>query len=91
MSTEVLYGIIGALTLALTTLAGLWVKAHDNHRQWSTQKITEHEKVIAVLEKETSGIRSDVAEIKEMLEEHTKNDRKVQFALIKKFNLEVED
>jgi hypothetical protein len=83
---EVIYPI---LLGAIVILCGLWVRAHDIHRQWSTERINGHEKALAVLEHDYVGIREDLAEIKMLLGEHTKHDRKIHEALIRKLNLDV--
>jgi len=89
MSTTELYALIGALVAAVLTLAALWVRAQDSHRMWATTKITEHEKVIAVLETSFKGVREDVSEIKAMLVDHTKQDRIFQAAVARKLNIDV--
>ena len=86
---DVLYGVITALGLAVLTLGGLWVRAHDAHRHWSVERINAHERMLAVLENDFAGIREDLAEIKEILSEHTKHDRKIHEALVRKFGLVV--
>lgn len=64
---EILFSVIGLLSLVVVTLGGLWVKSHDNHRQWATEKINEHEKVIAAMKATGESIREDISEIKETL------------------------
>ena len=90
MGQAELYSIIGFLVLALLTLSGLWVRAHDAHRAWATGKITEHERVIAIVEGEFKGVREDVAEMKSMLHEHTRYDRKFQAAVASKLGVTLE-
>lgn len=87
LPTELFYGV-GA---AVMVLCGLWIKSHDGHRQWSTERINSHEKTLAVLEHDYIGIREDLAEIKMMLTTHTNHDRKIHEALIVKLGLQVED
>jgi hypothetical protein len=45
--------------------------------------------MLAVLENDFAGIREDLAEIKEILSEHTKHDRKIHEALVRKLGLVV--
>ncbi len=91
MNTTELYAIIAALMAAVLVLAGLWVRAQDQHRLWSTSKISEHEKTIAVLETDFKGVRKDVADIKELIVDHTKQDRRFQAAVAHKLNLVIEE
>lgn len=83
---ELLYPL---LLGAVVILCGLWVRSHDAHRQWSTERINSHEKTLAVMEHDYVGIREDLAEIKMILAEHTKHDRKIHEALISKLGLAV--
>jgi hypothetical protein len=83
---ELLYPL---LLGAIVILCGLWIRAHDVHRQWSTERINAHEKTLAVMEHDYIGIREDLAEIKMILSEHTKHDRKIHEALISKLGLVV--
>lgn len=90
LPTEILYGVITALGAAVLVLCGLWIKSHDGHRQWAVERINSHDKTLAVLERDYIGIREDLAEIKMMLGEHTKHDRKIHDALIAKLGLQIE-
>lgn len=91
---SVLYAIIGFLITALiTTVAvfgGLWIRSHDNHRQWAVENITDHSQTIAVLQNESAGIREDLAEIKSALHEHIVMEQKYQTAMVKKLGLQLE-
>lgn len=86
----VLYSTIALLAAAVVVLCGLWIKSHDNHRQWSTVQIHEHGKSIALLEHDYLGIREDLAEIKMLLGEHTRNELRIHEALIRKLDLQIE-
>lgn len=89
MPEHILYGAIYLLGTSVLILVGLWIKAHDNHRQWAVQKITEHEMKVAILEKTSGDIRDDIREIKETLRLHLEKEDKFQAALLTKFGLEI--
>jgi hypothetical protein len=90
VNTTELYAVIGVLIAAVLALAGLWVRAQDQHRLWATAKLTDHERVIAILEHDFAGVRQDVADIKDMITDHTKQDRRFQAAVARKLSLDVE-
>ncbi len=91
MSITELYALIGVLVAAVLALAGLWVRAQDQHRLWATSKIADHERVIAILEHDFAGVRQDVSDIKRMIDDHTKQDRRFQAAVAHKMNLVIEE
>ena len=91
MNATELYALIGILVAAVLALSGLWVRAQDAHRLWATTKIVEHERVIGILDVGFKRVGEDVAEIKRMIEDHTRQDRKFQAAMAQKFSIKVED
>ena len=91
LSTDILYGIISALLLAILALTGLWVRAHDAYRQWSTERINSHERTIALLDHDFADISKDLVEIKGILREHMNYDRRIHAALVTKLGLVVEE
>jgi len=64
MPEHVLYGIISFLGLALIALGTIWVRAHDKHMQWAAEKITEHERLIALMQATSLEVKDDIKEIK---------------------------
>ncbi len=91
MNVLELYAVIGVLVAAVLALAGLWVRAQDQYRLWATAKIADHERVIAMLEHDLTGMRDDVSEIKGMILDHTKQDRQFQAAVARKLNLVIQE
>jgi hypothetical protein len=91
MPEGVLYGIIGALAAAIVALAGLWVRAHDVHRQWSTERINEHTKDIAVMRSDVSAIADNVREVKDLLHAHDKREMRLHDVIVSKFGLSVDE
>lgn len=90
MPPEVLYGVISFLGLCVLTLGGLWVRAHDTHREWAVAKIVEQEKEVAVLKNNYNEIREDIREIKDTLRFHLDKEEKFQVALAAKLNLKLD-
>lgn len=90
MPEGVLYAIIGFLGAALLALSGLWVRAHDEHRKWSTDKITEQERRVSIVESTQNAIRQDIVEIKETLQRRDERESKFQAALVAKLDLRIE-
>ena len=64
MPDSVLYGAIGVLSTALVALGTIWVRAHDKHMQWAAEKITEHERLIALMQATSLEVKDDIKEIK---------------------------
>jgi hypothetical protein len=89
MPDQVLYGVITFLGLGILALGGLWVRAHDQHRQWSVEKITDVEKELAVIKTNHQEIKDDIREIKESLKNHLDIEQRFQKALITHLNLKV--
>jgi hypothetical protein len=85
MPAEVLYGIISFLGLALIAFGGVYVRAHDKHREWATEKITQHERVIAVLEATHRTIEHDMREIKANLARHLELEEGFQRVMLEEF------
>lgn len=97
---SILYSVIVLLILIIVTViaafGGLWIRSHDNHRQWATEQINDHGQVIAVLKNDFAGIHEDLSEIKMALHEHIKDqnkrddaDRRFKIAVMQKLHLEV--
>ncbi len=82
MPEHVLYGVITFLGLAVIALGAVWVRSHENHRQWITERINEHEKIIAVLEATHRNIERDMSEIKESLNRHLELEEGFQKELL---------
>lgn len=66
------------------------MRSHDQHREWATDKITEHERLISVAQSHQETIMEDVREIKNALNLHLDTEVKFQMAMIKKFGITVE-
>ena len=85
------HGIIAVLCSAVLILAGLWVRAHDRHRQWSLEKLNDHERALALLEQDFKSIHVALTEIKLLIHEHMKHDTAIHGALMRKLNIDFED
>ena len=91
MPEGVLYAIIAALTTALIALGGLWVRSHDGHRQWATERINEHTRDIAVMRSDFSAVAKDMRELKDLLQAHDKREQRIHDAMISRFGLAVDE
>lgn len=91
MTMTEMYAVVAVLATAVVTLAGLWVRSMDEHKRWATQAILDHARTLAVLQNDYQRIFSEISDIKRMIESHTRLDRKYQAALVKRFNLEVDE
>lgn len=89
MPTEILYSIIVGLFSICLALGGLWVRAHDQHRQWTTEKLNEHGKLLAILDHDFAEVRKDIAEIKLTVAEHLESENRFQRAVARKFELQL--
>ena len=90
MPTEVLYAVITALMAAVLALAGLWVKAHDEHRLWTVGKVTEHDRDIALIKSRQEQVLAGIDELKHQFAEHAAEEMRIHRLLITKLNLEVD-
>lgn len=91
IAAEMYHGIIAILISAVLILSGLWVRAHDRHRQWSLEKINDHERALALLEQDFKAIHVSLNEIKKLIYDHTRHDAAVHDAILRKFNIEVDE
>jgi hypothetical protein len=88
MPTEVLYGIIGSLTLAVLALGGLWVRSHDQYRQWSMEEHVSTGKQLAAMTQSFIDIRQDISELKTVLNDHAEKELVQYVELLKEVRRE---
>lgn len=82
---EILYSVIGVLTLAVLTLAGLWVRAHDAFRQWATSEFVQLAKDVAAMKLLFEDVRTDIRNLDAKLGDHAKEELSFQKEILSKF------